>query len=152
MDIQKNEKIQAESSFKLHSKRDPRLGRIRGGVIGSRSDRQADMVSSASPFLAEFGTHRPPYGNSILTDGVLNKSKLNVLVKNGRQWKSGPGPSTNSTGFSMGEPGQVNTRDDSKTVFRRAPRAVLMGDTRKSTERHSPGPCDYSPACGYTSF
>jgi hypothetical protein len=132
-------------------KRDPRLPRVRGGQFGIKTHSIMDRISSASPFF-RLGTHRAPHGDAYLNDvGKFDMRKFNSLQLSGRCWKSTPGPGAYRTPYSLNRALSADIVSSSRTICRRSPSAIMFGpSSRAKSDPDSPGPVDYSPACGYT--
>ena len=126
------------SSFKLLSKRDPRLGRIRGGSFGTRSERQIRRISTLDPFFAQNGTHRSP-----------GPDVSSVYC---RQRSVSPGPGSYKTPFTIGIKEPNGCFDATRSSLKRFPQPILVGRHQIKGDVLAPGPCDYSPVCGYTTF
>ena len=141
-------------SFKIECKRDPRYGKLLGGVMGAKSSSQSDRISSISPFFSEFGTHRAPHGGAVLDESrKFCRSKDDELIRTGRQWKTTPGPGTYRTVSVIGNPPNQDSVDASKTLYSRAARSRVVGYPRHGPVSATPGPADYAPDfSGYTSM
>jgi hypothetical protein len=143
---------------------DPRLGRIHGGSFSRRIPGELDMLSTASPFFCNSGTHRAAFG-----ERFSHKAKKTLALP--RDPYPGPGAYKTATVFCKEfKPmrcrsaefdrmrrktklrDSVDYYDITKSYLTREQRFPFSKDKVFKDLKITPGPPDYQPWCGYTSI
>lgn len=83
--------------------RDVRLHLAPKFSFGGRHPSELDRLATNTPAYCKSGTHRAPFGETLLDHGRrFDKKSYAKLVKEGRHWKATPGPGAYRTPRTMG--------------------------------------------------